>query len=350
MKDCYKIKVFLTKDSFEEIAIFDDTYPNLNQIFRESAVFILDMTEEELDRLIEDTESDFAIFCNSYNIKTTAEPFVLKSLLTDKENLIKNCRSLFIMDIDEQEAKRISEEYGVLVLSKNRIDDNIFNQRFWRHHFIKDVEFNGDAITEWLDVLKDMEWLPTNSLIISDNYLFADSTAKLEDCVENVKGLLNAILPQTLSVDFHILISTKHPNCSETRRNRMVGNIISYIRSKRDYDIKVEFIFYDSIHQRKVITNYNVMVGDKGFVNFNNSKKKIIDNNPTYACSVFQNIKNSIGDSEYGIATVDLKNIYKIGEKVKIMNINGIKDHTKRIVGNCGSNKTINNRLLAAGI
>ena len=346
MKDSYKIKVFLTKDSFEEIALFGDDYPNLNQIFRESAVFILDMTEEELDQSIEDTESVFAAFCNSYNIKTTAEPFVLKNMLTNKGNLVKHCRSLFIMDVNEEDAKKISEEYGVLIISKGKIDDNVFNQRFWRHHFIKDLKFKGNAISEWFDVLKDVPWLPMNSLIVSDNYLFAGSTDKLEECVENVKGLLNAILPHSLSVEFHILISTKHPCCDEQKRNQIVGDIMSYIKQKINYNIKVEFVFSESIHQRKIITNYNIMVGDKGFVNFSNKKKKIIDDNPTYVCSVFQNINNSIGDTEYSIAMVDLENIYKISDNVKKINNSGVNDYTKRITGDCQPNKTINNRLL----
>lgn len=348
MKDAYKIKIYLTKESFEDIAVLDDIYPNLNRIFRESAVFILDMTEDELDKSLDNIESDFAVFCNSHNIKTTAQVSVLNNMLSNKDELIKNCRSLFIMDIDEQEARKIQEEYGVLVLSKNNIDDNIFNQKFWRHFFIKDTTIQGDAITEWIDALKDMSWLPTNSLVISDNYLFTG--AYLEDCVENVKGLLDAILPHNLGVDFHILISTKHPVCSELKRNQIVGEIKSYIKSKRDYDIKLEFIFCESLHQRKVITNYNIMIGDKGFVNFSNLKKKIIDNNPTYACTVFQNITNSIGDTEYGMASIDLENIYKISEKVKEMNVNGINDYTKRIVGNCSRNKTINNRLLIARV
>lgn len=344
MKDNYKIKIYLTKECFEEIVILDNIYPNLNHIFRKSAIFILDITEDELDKSLEDTESDFAIFCNSHNIKTIAQVSVLNNMLSNRNELIKNCRSLFIMDINEQEARKIQEENGVLVLSKNNIDDNIFNQLFWRHLFMKDTTIQGDAITEWIDALKDMPWLPTNSLVISDNYLFTGSN--LDDCAENIKGLLDAILPSSLGIDFHILISTKHPNCNEKKRNRIVGNIKSYIQSKRDYNIKLEFIFHESLHQRKVITNYNVMVGDKGFVNFSNHKKKIIDNNPTYACTVFQNIINSIGDTEYGMATVDLEKIYKISEIVKEMNINGVNDYTIRIVGDCTSDKSINNRLL----
>lgn len=348
MIDRYKIKVYIKKESVEEVAIFNEDYPNLNQVFRESSVFVLDMTEDELDKALEDTESDFAMFCNSYNIKTIAEPSVLTNMLVNKDDLIKNCRSLFVLDVDEQAAIKIQEEYGVLVLSSSKMEDEIFNRRFWRHLFVKDVKIQGEAISEWKHALSEMSWLPMNSLILFDNYLFAESGVSLEDCVENVKGLLNAILPEHLGVDFHILILTQHPDCNEEKRNRIVGNINSYLNSKRDYQIKLEVIFCDSPHQRKVITNYNIMVGDKGFVNFNNKKKKIVDNNPTYACSVFQNIKCSVGDTEYMIATVDLDNIYRISENIKEMNNNGVNDPTKIIVGNGSSRKVINNRLLAA--
>lgn len=348
MKDAYKIKVYLAKDTFEEIAVLDEEYPNLNRLFKESAVFVLDMTDEELDKSLEDSESDFAIFCNSHNLKTTAEESVLQNLKANKDELVRHCRSLFLMDVTEVEAEKIREETGVLVMSKQNIDDNIFNRGYWRHRFVKDVAIKGNAITEWIDVLKNMPWLPTNSLVITDDYLFSESSVSIADCTENVKGLLDAILPQNLSVDFHILISCSHPNCDEQSRNRIVGDIKAYIKSKRNYDIKIEFVFHGAIHQRKVITNYNVMVGDKGFVNFNNKKKKIIADNPTYACTVFQNITDSIGDTEYGMATANLETISKISDAVKLMNNDGVNDHTKRIVGDCNSDKSINNRLLNA--
>ena len=348
MIERYKIKVYLKKETVEEVAILNDLYPNLNQVFRESSVFVLDMTEDELDEALGDTESDFAMFCNSYNIKTVAEPSVLKNMLANKADLIKNCRSLFIMDVDEQEAVKIQEECGVLVLSSNKIDDDVFNRKYWRHLFIKDATIQGSPISEWQNVLNEMSWLPMNSLILFDNYLFTGTDEALDNCVENVKGLLNAILPDHLGVDFHILILTKHPNCSENKRNKIVGNIKAFLETQKDYKIKLEVVFCESLHQRKIITNYNIMIGDKGFVNFNNKKKKIIDNNPTYACSVFQNMNCSVGDTEYLMATVDLENIYGISEKVKEMNNNDVNDPTKIIVGNGSSRKTINNRLLIA--
>ena len=73
MKDEQKIKVYLTKDTYEYIAIFDDEFPNLNRLFREAAVFVLDMSDDELDAALEDVASDFAVFCNSNNLKTIAK-------------------------------------------------------------------------------------------------------------------------------------------------------------------------------------------------------------------------------------------------------------------------------------
>lgn len=61
---------------------------------------------------------------------------------------------------------------------------------------------------------------------------------------------------------------------------------------------------------------------------------------------MFQNIVDSIGDTEYGMATLDLEKIYKIGDAVKKMNNGGVNDFEKRIVGDCKPDKSINNRLL----
>lgn len=346
MKDTYKITIYLTKDSFEEIILFDEEYPNLNCIFSKYATFILDMTEDELEQSLEDLESDFAIFCNSNNIKTFAEKSVLQNMLDNKEELTKNCRSLYIVDVDEQTAKEIQDEHGIIVFSKENINDNIFNQSHWRHQFIKNARTSNDIISEWSDVLKDLVWLPTNSLVLTDNYLFNESAVTFDDCVENVKGLLNAILPEKLNVDFHILIVTRHPVCNKEKINKAIGTIKSYIQSQRTYAIKIEYIFYETIHQRKIITNYNIMVGDRGFVNFNSRKCKVVENNPTYFCSIFQNVKESIGNTEYEIATNDLKAIYKLSKEVKDICNTGIGDYSKRIIGDCNKDKSLNNRLL----
>lgn len=350
MKDSYKITIYLTKDSFEEIVLFEDHYPNLNCIFRKCATFVLDMTEDELDTSLEDIESDFAMFCNSNNIKTIAKKSVLQNMLDNKEELTKNCRSLYIVDVDEQTAKEIQDEHGIIVFSKENINDNIFNQSHWRHQFIKNTRTSNDIISEWSDVLKDLVWLPTNSLVLTDNYLFNELSVSFEDRVENIKGLLSAVLPYNLKVDFHILIATRHPtNCNEQKINCAIGKIKAFLLQQRTYPIKIEYIFYETIHQRKIMTNYNIMVGDKGFINLKSRTSRtceVVGDNTTSSCSVFQNIKDSTGDTEYMIATNDLKSIYKKAQEVKIMHDNKVDDICKRIIGDCNTDKSLKNRLL----
>lgn len=347
MKDNQKIKIFLTKDTLEYVAVFDDVYPNLNKIFRESAVFILDMTEDELDDSLSDMESDFAQFCNSNNLKIKAEKDVLCRMLKNVNELLDNCRSVFIMDITKADAEKMRSELGVLVLSKQDLDDCVFNLPYFRHRFVKGSIISGDAISEWKSVLGGVSWLPSNSLIITDDYLFSQSGIDLFERVNNIKGVLDAILPDKLSVDYHVLICAKHPTCSGNKRNQIIGNIKSYINTKRPYKVMIEYVFHDSLHQRKIISNYNIMVGDKGFVNFNSAKKRVIDTNPTYLCTVFQNIVDSIGDTEYSMATADIEDIKKIALEVKALNNSGVPDYEKRIVGDCKLDKSLNNRLVA---
>lgn len=347
MKDNQKIKIFLTKDTLAEVAVFGEDFPNLNKIFRESAVFVLDMTDDELDDSLNDTESEFAQFCNSNNLNTKAEKDVLSRMLKNTDGLLVNSRSVFILDIAKADAEKMRSELGVLVLSKQDLDDGVFNLPYFRHRFVKGAIIQGDAISEWKNVLSGVSWLPTNSLIITDDYLFSETGVDVDDRANNIKGVLDAILPDKLSVDYHVLICAKHPTCSGNKRNQIIGNIKSYITSKRPYNVLIEYVFHDSLHQRKIISNYNVMVGDKGFINFNSTKKVVIDTNPTYLCTVFQNIVDSIGDTEYSMATADIEDIKKIAIEVKSLNNSGVQDYTKRIVGDCKPDKTIINRLVA---
>lgn len=350
MKDKYKIKIFLDVDTLEEVAIFEDDFPNLHKIFKDYAVFIIDMTDEELDSCLNDSESDFAQFCNSNNLSTRADKGVLIRMLHNKSELLENCRSIFILDISKASAEKLSSELGVLVLSKQNLDDSIFNTPYFRYRFVKDAKIQENAISEWKSVLTRAMWLPSNSIIISDDYLFSAASVDISEYEANIEGILEAILPDKLSVDveYHVLICTKHPNCSEEKCNQVLGHIKSYIKPKRPYNILIEYIFHDSLHQRKIISNYNILVADKGFVIFNSIKNKVIDTNSTYLCTVFQNITDSIGDTEYGMATADMKDICRIASDVKAMNKGGVNDYTKRIVGDCALDKSIRNRLLCS--
>lgn len=347
MKDNQKIKIYLTKDTLEDVAVFNEDYPNLNKIFRESAVFVLDMTEDELDDSLSDIESEFAQFCNSNNLNTKADKDVLSRMLKNTSELIDNCRSVFIMGVSKAEAEKLTSELGVLVLSNQDLEDGVFNLPYFRHRFVKGAIIQGDAISEWKSVLAGVPWLPNNSLIITDDYLFSEKSIDIDDCAKNVEGILDAILPYNLSVDYHVLICSRHPACSEIKRNQIIGNIKSYISAKRPYNVLIEYLFHDSLHQRKIISNYNIMIGDKGFVNFNSKKKKVIDGNPTYLCTVFQNIIDSIGDTEYSMATSDMEEINRIALEVKDINNSNIHDNTKRIVGDCKHDKSLINRLIA---
>ena len=59
-----------------------------------------------------------------------------------------------------------------MVISSNAIDDTIFNKGIFTYRIDDGAEYSGTIQDRWAVVMKDIDLLPFNSLVISDPYLF----------------------------------------------------------------------------------------------------------------------------------------------------------------------------------
>lgn len=71
------MKIFLSKDVIEEIMVFKDNYPNLSAIFSSNSQMIFDMTNEELDKILSNSESDLSQIIRGYDISHEAQKGIL---------------------------------------------------------------------------------------------------------------------------------------------------------------------------------------------------------------------------------------------------------------------------------
>lgn len=130
--------------------------------------------------------------------------------------------------------------------------------------------------------------------------------------------------------------------------NKAIGDIKAYIKSKRSYDIILESVFYKSLHQRKIISNYNVILFDKGVVAFKENGREVKATGTNYfQCStVYENAKNFTGQSDFNIITKDLKDLQKWYIECKDIVNKRINDDSKKILGTNNTDKSLNNRII----
>lgn len=341
-----KIVIYVSRNALEEVAVFNDIYPNLHHIFKTHATLCVDMTNEELDNALENVESDLSQFCLKNDIELIALHPYFEALTEEQSLVVEKPRSLFFLDISKEKADELSEKYGVIVQSDANINDKalqfIFRKGVEKGEVIKGTS-NG-----WQNLFKDLTFPPSNSLVISDNYLLQNEEKGKLIGFENLKLLLNAILPLKLEATFHLFIITPMPQrISPEKANQLNGMLKAYLHTIRNYDFQLEFVFSNTIHPRKIISNYYVVVCDKGFQLFHPIRtNKIHDNNEIIATSILHDTPNSFGDTLLTISSKDIDNIRKECITLRQQIAGGIKDSTKRIIGDCSKNKEILNRLL----
>lgn len=347
------MKMFLNKDILEDIIGFYEYYPNLFKIICAKSNVILDMSEENLDELLKNSESVITQCINGYDISHRTSEGILERLKNDISLMICEPRALFFLDVEKEEAEQMRLEYGIIVISSKDIDDTIFNKGIFTYRIDDGIEYSGTIQNQWATVMQEIRLLPFNSLVISDPYLFNSANHTIEDCILNIQGFLCAILPQHLSGEMHIVFFTDSiPPGRNLEINNAIGRIASAVRIGRDYDIVIEYVLCSCLHQRKAISNYYVIVIDKGLLTFkrlphgNNPKIKSVGVNKIIGFSVYENAKNSVGQSEYSIITRDLKDLSKIYNNCKALCNSDNPDPTKRILGTRHRDKSINNRLI----
>lgn len=341
-----KLIVYLDIDSFEEIILFDDIYPNLNRIFgSKNCQFYIDINENDLDSLLADSESNLSLFLNGNNLP---EPIAAKndfeSFYANGTIQIHNGRVFYIIQKGSEEVKQIEYSHGIIVNSNKNINDNVFNFKFQRG-FDKNENISGNS-HGWNNLLKDLVFPPSNSLIISDNHLFDNIHNKNNVGLYNVLNLLDVVLPSQLSVDYHLFLISSAPKVSTQKADELVKSINDYILSKNlGYQVFLKVVFANAIHKRIIISNYYIIVCDKGFKLFYPNKSTIFDDNDIAINSIFEDTEFR-GESNLQISNRRIKNIKKIYDEVKAQVDGGIIDTNKRIISYPVGNKELNRLFL----
>lgn len=342
-----KATLYTEKEVLEEFIIFSDQYPNWNEIIRKHTVWCVNLSDQELFEIWNE-DNDIFSFCHGNDLPY---PIALASYFTslkeDYSHIAEKPRSIFILDETEENTNNLQSQFGVLVLSKNRIDDKVFNTKCFKELNKADT-ITGDS-TGWSNLMMGISLPPSNSIVVSDNYLFSNKEHGSGRFFgeDNIVKLLENILPNELAIAFHILIVCNIPDISKQECNQLIGKIKTKITSLRKYELVLEFVFTDTLHKRKLFSNYYSITCDKGFAMFQISNDTIVrDENDFNLTTAFYDAKSNSGDTDFFASSKKLKAIKKTCQDLQVQINSGVNDHTKRIIGDCNKDKSINNRLV----
>ena len=351
MKD--KIKVYIEKEALERFILNEISYRNLLAIFSEHSVLCLNMTEADIDKEWKTASLDgqrggskLQKFCIGHSIKRpTSARTDFMTFLNDNQKLLDYSRSMFVLNVSPQEAIDLRSKYGVMVLSKENMNDNEF--QFHIKDTVKKDEVKNDVADGWESFfgLRKQPWLPSNVLVFSDEYLFKNDVRGVNLGVRNLKSIIPNLLPSTLDVDFQILVISPIPKNNRAKAQSIADELSTFVHGLTlPYQCKITFVFTNAVHTRKALSNYYVMTCDKGFcVYLDNPRNKVHDTNFVDITSNFHSAADSSGTTGYDDTSMCLKDLKKYCTEAQAQARAGIQ--TVLITGDCGPNFEINNRL-----
>ena len=219
----------------------------------------------------------------------------IDSIREHPENVLAHPDSAFILDVDDDFASKVEEQYGVICQPVKRLFDFCqvsLGDSKWILRKDENRLNEQDGVRKcWKDILDgDKSRYPSNDMILIDRNFFADINNKTGELigVEGLVDLLGAILPTSLECEYHILIvyeSGKHPDSTTDREIDFIDQwemeLNDIVREIRDFSIKVELLavnrpnkrvpnsmsyyhkqLFNQTHNRRAVTNYYLFEAD----------------------------------------------------------------------------------------
>lgn len=282
-------QAYCTLEALEEMEAFQDEaeYTTLNQVLTTHHHICVHLPEDDLDEQLRQSKCLLYYEKRSqrnkaYKLSATPQPYqeVLQS--TGSTDL---AGTVFVVDDAPTECAEWSRNYGVCVVSRHAPETAAYLTKELAR---KEIKVSKKYLTSpgssqrngWDSVLtpRSAQWqkAPLNALVIVDNYLLGKKGDKLALGQENLISLLDALLPATLAMDFHLLLVTNNGDAHLKSKN--LTELAKQLRHAlgRPYELKIGVVTRKNgpEHRRAIISNYYFGASHHGFSCFDGPKAK----------------------------------------------------------------------------
>lgn len=345
------MNVFIEKEIFENIILYNEKMPNWYKIFCDHAKILINLTDDELEAEEKQGTLIFEYILASGGKTPMALKYQFDNIFEDPIHLLDSPRSVYFLKIESELAQKWQDEYGLIVQNLQTLNDDILNGSLKRK-LNKGESIKDDTAEGWKNLLK-FKFPPSNSIIISDPYILTSTeTIKgkiIQSGEQNILWMLQLLLPNNLIVPYHITVISEDKDQTHDWRKKRASELELGIKNLRSYSINVEIVFVKSedLHERIAIMNYVNIVFDHGFHVFNVDDGMTVHMaNKAQINSCYSNLNNNYGDSEYNILEEDLKVFKKVCSHLSRHLNDGIKTNIGAILGDCNADFTLVNRLI----
>lgn len=268
------VAIFTTAEELNNICRVPNKTPWQDMILKLGEVFVDSKVDIPLD-----FEDPLFILDAAIKIDTSKMDYI-NSIAEAPAKVLEEPCGIFILNIDENKASDIQTKYGVICLSKDKMEHTFLTQKG-----TSAVLIENESGKTWHDIFRKFKSTPTNSTLIIDAHLFEndafDETAGSYDSrrnygISNLFDVLNEILPTYFSDVYHVGVLLTNTDEAKTLHrsrtnltNKQIATAINKLKNRlqRPYEINIEVIFFSPsdndthklIHNRRILTNTYIL-------------------------------------------------------------------------------------------
>lgn len=246
---------------------------------------ITDVSEEQIQK-----DTFLMVLIKQGNYQRCDSKYINKKIdgLNSMSSIADLCAT-YMLDKNPMMCEGIEKKYGVVVLCAGTLSKR-------RYLFAGDgisLDKNIQYPQKYVFFQKQLQH-PCNSLVVIDPYLLAERKVDRETgatifpgASNNMEPLLDAVLPQTLDINFHLSIVSFMDNPSDIKKvHEKIKKCLKRIRPSLNVELG---LFYteksyrhdvESFHSRHILSNSFIVDSEDGLDLFND-KGYLTKNNPT---------------------------------------------------------------------
>ena len=313
----------------------------LKQILKNHSEIFLIMDIEDFSVQWEDSESTLRKFFDAFDIP---KPHAVTGL-SQVYNNPSLCHQLdpfaiWFFNKPDKDLNNFRNLLGVWAINTSELTDDYFSLEHPRE-YDKDEEIDGPKDNGWGNYLNQLSkpLPPSNGIVLNDRHLLLNTNEKSAETtgfygLNNIKTLLNEILPSNLKIPYHLFIFCQHPRLEQDKTDIIINKFIEEVKKLRSYPIEIEFTFAKSRHKRGFYSNYYGFYMDRGFNAFYNTNLKKLNGENDFNVISYLNNPFTSGDIEYKSARSKISKIHDLCKEI-YMSPNETADSLENITRVC---------------
>lgn len=359
--------IYSDKDIFENIISSPDDYPNWNKIINNHSIVFLDINQDDLDDEIANPDTLLFLFLqsNARNIDIIPVDNYFQTIYGNLETVIENPTAAYFLNLTDVVTEKLQQDTGIIINNAIKIDDELLLKGIY-NHWVSDETI----VNNWKTILNSFQNFPSNSIIINDRNLFTNNerigTQNLNLGTDNILRILDALLPQNINIDYHVIIQTDHqinrPGIENKNKCDEISDFLNTeIRNLRPYNFIIEMVYihsstqyYPHTHNRKIISNYKTGSISHCFSAFKIRTPDKTKNDDNFTLNAFFDKINNPASRESNLRehSIGIQRFKETTENcISKINLVGPNDYAYRYYLNGievtqGQTTAINNRLL----